>query len=174
MASSLISYLVNDNTVNSSWNPARRAQTFTTVGAITVTSIKLKIYRLGDPGTVTVALYATTAGKPSGAAIVSNDFTGTDLPTSADWYEFDITDTELAASTMYAIVVYCTSLNSSNSLKWRIDAADSTYTGGDFCYSNDAGSNWDIGAGADFMFDVWGETEGGVLVSMHVLRLLQG
>jgi len=124
------------------------AQTFVTSSAYIIESVELYLYRDGDPGTVTVSLYAADgAHKPTGAALATMTMTGTDLPNGSGavaWYNF-VFDTPYALSnaTEYVIVVHCTGVNSSNDVNWRYKITGA-YANGTFAYSTDSGGSWAI------------------------------
>ena len=105
-----------------------RAQTFT-VGTIgensdfTLYSIKLKLYRVGSPGTLTVSIRETTGyGIPIGADLTSGTYNGDTLTTNTDgeWVEIVMDSTiTLNRSTMYAIVVKAPSGSPANEVNWK-------------------------------------------------------
>ena len=101
------------------------AQTFT-VGAAahTITSVKLKLYRVGSPGTIIVSIKDTNGqGHPTGADLTSGTTNGNTLPTGSpyEWREITFT-TEYVPSwnTKYAIVVR--GGTPSNNVMWRGDS----------------------------------------------------
>ena len=85
------------------------AQTFTPSAAHTITSVKLKLYRNGSPGTMHVGIRATNAtGQPTGGTLCLGSINGSSLTTDSGgvWYEIDLGGGyPLSASTLYAIVV---------------------------------------------------------------------
>jgi hypothetical protein len=134
------------------------AQTFTPEEAHKITSVKLKLFRLGSPGTITVSIRATDgSGHPTGWDLCSGTIDGNTLTTSAigAWYEITLGDGyDLAASTKYAIIVRATSGNGSNKLYWRYDGSSPTYTGGNYeVYIG----GWSGDTAKDLMFEDWGE-----------------
>jgi len=141
------------------------AQTFT-VGAEphTVTSVKLKLLRAGNPGTITVSIRASDgSGHPTGGDLTSGTTDGNTLPTGSpyEWREISLTEYALQANTKYAIVVRALNGNSSNSLKWRADSSAPAYIDGCCETSSDSGSSWTSYTGLDMMFEVWGNATGG-------------
>ena len=122
------------------------AQTFVTSSAYIIESVSLYLYRDGDPGTVTVSLYAADeAHKPTEAALATMTMTGTDLPNGSGavaWYNF-VFDTpySLSNATEYVIVTHCTGVNSSNDVNWRY-LITGAYANGTFVYSADSGGAW--------------------------------
>jgi hypothetical protein len=153
-------YNTDDDSASTVYGVYWRAQTFT-VGSVqhTVTSVKLKLFRGGSPGTVTVSIKATNGnGHPTGSDLTSGTTNGNTLPTDPryEWREITLTEYTLSANTKYAIVVRAPSGNISNYLRWRADSSDPTYTGGNFESSSDSGSSWTAYTGYDMMFEVWG------------------
>ncbi|NOQ21591.1 MAG: hypothetical protein GQ565_02925 [Candidatus Aegiribacteria sp.] len=112
-------------------------------------------YRNGDPGTVTVSLYATSSSLPTGSPLATMTMTGTDLPLdAADWHSFTFDATYgLTNGTEYAIVVHCTGGDSSNDFNWRYKITGA-YADGRFVYSTDGGSGW-TGAASDALFKTY-------------------
>lgn len=157
------SYIVDDNTFDNFFSQYWRGQTFTTTGAYTVTSVKLKIYRSGSPGTITVSIRDTTAGKPSGIDLCSgttngNTLTGVD---PGEWREITFgAGYALNATTKYAIVIH--GGDTSNRIFWRVDTTSPAYTGGNYVSSTDSGVSWSTET-YDAMFEVWGSTGTGLL-----------
>jgi hypothetical protein len=135
-----------------------QAQTFT-VGAIghTVDSIKLKLFRAGNPGTFTVSIRATDGnGLPNGSDLTSGSVAGTSLPTTAAWFEIAVTQHTLSANTKYAIVCRSSTGDLSNYFAWRCDTSSPSYTSGNRAYSTNSGSTWSNDMNQDFMFEVRG------------------
>lgn len=141
-----------------------RAQTFT-VGASghTVTSVKLKFFRTGNPGTVTVSIRETdgsghpkSSDLPTGVGTIDGNTFTTDG--AGALYEIPLTECTLTANTKYAIVVRATSGNVNNKVWWRLDGSSPTYSDGNSEYSLDSGGSWTSDLTRDFMFEVWGNT----------------
>lgn len=135
------------------------AQTFT-VGNTgenvkhTINGVNLKIYRTGNPREITVSIYATTYGKPSGSALCSNNYNG-NIPTDEDnWEIFAFTlPATLLPDTKYAIVVG----TSNGNIAWRCDTDDPAYTGGIRVLSTNSGASWRFPyVEGDLMFEVYG------------------
>jgi hypothetical protein len=136
------------------------AQTFT-VGATghTVTSVKLKLYRVGSPGTVTVSIRATNVnGHPTGSDLTSGSIDGNSLTTDSTgaWYEIGLVPYLLSPNTKYGIVVRAPSGNSGNAGKWRYNSSSLTYSGGNYEESGNGGVLWSAIPLSDCMFEVWG------------------
>lgn len=139
------------------------AQTFTPSTSHKITKVKLLLYRVGDPGTLTVAIRATSSGKPTGSDLCSGTTDGDTLPIGSPyaWREIEFSSSyNLVASTQYAIVVRGASgVDVNNCVSWRVDSTSATYTGGNSLISTDGGSNWSISgmSGWDMLFEEWGE-----------------
>lgn len=124
----------------------------------TLTSVRLKCYRTGSPGTVTVALYKTSAGMPTGSALGTGTLNGNAFATSATLYEFTFTtELTLEVNTVYAIVVYATSGDGSNYVYWSNKTAGA-YSLGNMATSTNFGVTWTNYFNNDAYFEVWGRT----------------
>jgi hypothetical protein len=159
LGSSIYEY---NNTGDNSWTwlygSYWRAQTFTPSVAHTITSVKLKIFRVGAPGTINVCIRATSSGQPSGSDLCSGTINGDSLTTDTGgaWYEITLGGGYgLSAGTTYAIVVRATSGDGSNYVGWRADSTP-TYGGGILLTSSNSGSSWTSVANYDLMFEEWG------------------
>jgi len=135
------------------------AQTFTPTIALKVRTVKLQLYRVLLPGTITVSIKATDdTGQPTGGDLCVGTIDGDTcviLPGSA-WYEITLgPGYNLAADTKYAIVVRALNGDVFNFLGWRADKTSPTYTGGWLLHSVDGGSNWTDYLGWDLMFEEW-------------------
>ena len=133
------------------------SQTFTVPAsyAYTVTSLNLKLLRVGNPGTINIQIKRTSAGSPTGEVLCSATLNGDNIDTSATWYKVTM-DTEypLEANTVYAIIISAPSGDGSNYVKWRYVAAGG-YAGGNALTSTDSGVTWSAQT-YDFLFEVWG------------------
>lgn len=136
-----------------------KAQTFTPSEAHKIISVKLQLHRLGSPGTVTVSIRATSAGKPTGGDLCVGTTNGNTLPTNSpyEWREITLgAGYDLEADTKYAIVIRAPSGNNDNRARWRIDVSGE-YAGGNAEDSTNSGSSWlTTYPDMDFMFEEWG------------------
>lgn len=153
-------YTSGDDTYMDGHGTGWRGQTFT-VGTVghNVTSVRLKMYRVGYPGLIDVGIRLTDSGVPTGSDLTSGTIDG-DLLTETEpglWYPIQLTEYTLNPTTQYAIVVRAIDGNSTNYFAWRINYAG-TYSGGTFVYSNDSGAIWDYYDPWDYMFEVWSGT----------------
>ena len=82
----LYEYLnTGDNDSGSVYGAVWNSQSFTPTIAHIITSIKLLLYRIGSPGTLTVSIRATDgSGHPTGADLVSGTTDGATLTTTTD------------------------------------------------------------------------------------------
>lgn len=111
----------------------------------TITSIKLKLSRAGNPGTMNVYIYNADANHmPTGAVLASgsinaNTFT---TATAGDWYEIDLgAGFTPTVDNEYATAISCPSGNASNQARWRACSA-SQYPHGMAGWSTDSGGSW--------------------------------
>jgi len=152
-------YNTNDDDDRDGYTANWMAQTFTPETDHVIGKVKLKLFRVGDPGTITVSIKATSGGKPVGADLCSGTILGTDitLVDTGEWYEISFGDGfDLDIGVQYAIVVRAPSGDASNKVSWRADITDPTFTGGTFVSSSDSGVDWSTVSGVDCMFEEWG------------------
>ena len=140
------------------------AQTFTPQTTHDITSVILLLGRpAGDsPGTVTVSIRVTTAGKPSGDDLCSGTTDGNTVP-QIGWppppspeereITFD-TNPTLTAGTKYAIVVRALDGSSGDKLYWAASIS-SVYADGDQCHSS-GGSSWTLYNTRELWFEEYG------------------
>jgi len=139
-------------------------QTFTTNATLpgtshTINTIRLKLYQLGEAGTLAVGIRATnSSGAPIGLDLSSGTLGGDTITTDAGgiWYDIEVDEITLAANTSYAIVSRGTGANATNTLGWRYNSTGATYSGGNRWSSIDGGVTWVSDAGADYVFEVFG------------------
>lgn len=132
-------------------------QTFIPSIAHRITSVKLKLWRHGSPGTITVSIRATSGGRPTGGDLCSGTTNGNTLSseyTQPTWREISLGDGyNLAADTQYAIVVRAPDGDSNNDVDWWKNG--DIYAGGTRVRSTDSDSSWTSFAG-DLAFEEWG------------------
>jgi len=138
-------------------------QSFTPSLTHKITSVKLRLHRVGSPGTVTVSIRATDGdGLPTGPDLCSGTTNGNTLTTDytgGDWREITLGDGyNLSADTKYVIVVRVLDGNLDNKVGWRDDESSPTYVGGNKVGSTDNDSTWFLCLSCDTMFEEWGET----------------
>jgi hypothetical protein len=149
------------------WGAIWRAQTFVADSNHSVTSVRLKLSRLGSPGTLTVSIQPVENDDfPSGVDLTSGSTSGDNLTTN-EWRRIDFTNPyTLVGGTKYAIVLRAPYGNSSNLVRWRANTAGG-YDDGTMLQSTDSGGTWTKG-GADCMFEVWGESTSEVVAEAWV------
>jgi hypothetical protein len=153
-------YNTGDSTCLYAYDTYWNAQTFT-VGATghTGSSVKLKLFRQGSPGTVTVSIRATSGlgQHPTGSDLTIGTIDGNSLTTdtSGAWYEIPLTEYSLSPNTKYVIVVRALSGDLNNRLWWRVDYVAPAYEKGNNEYSDDGGNTWATRFEFDCMFEVW-------------------
>lgn len=147
---------------DNSGNVIYEGQTFTPSITHKITSIKLKLYRTGSPGTLTAQIRTTNGeGLPTSTVLCSGTTNCDTLTTDAasEWREITLGDGyNLSADTKYAIVLLTPSAFNppNNMLWWREDITDPTYGNGNRVYSGDDIA-WNADTGVDFIFEEWGE-----------------
>lgn len=159
-------YNTDDDTWISVFGTQWYAQTFL-VGAAghNVTSVKLKLLRVGLPGTLTVGIRATALitgwWKPTGADVANGTIDGDTLTTDGGglWYDIIMTypaasEYTLIAATRYAIVVRAIAGTPIKVVGWRCDGSGPTYAGGSYFASGDSGATWGALPTYDFMFEI--------------------
>ena len=145
-----------------------RTQVFT-VGAVglnrnfNITSIKLKLFKIGLTGPVIVSIRKVSGEAPTGPDLSVGGTTG-DLITSGApgaWHDISMSSYQLEASTKYAIVLRTTIGDGSHWLGWRRDEV-SGYPAGWKGSSINGGNNWTMYDPAidptlgHFMFEIFG------------------
>ena len=134
-------------------------QTFTTTPTShSAVSIRLVLYRVGTPSTVTISVRAVgDDGYPTGTDLTSGTLDGDALTnsTSGSWYGITLTETSLEYDQVYAICIRAEAGDGSNYVAVRKDSTGS-YTGGQAITSSSGGIAWSAGAGQDIMFQVDG------------------
>lgn len=152
------------------------AQKFFAASTHDLTSIKLKLWKNGSPGTATVSIRAVdgTTGFPTGPDLTSGTIEGSSITHTTwpgGWYEIDVSpDIVLTAGTRYAIVVaapsgtylvHCVRWLNGNSavpgdgMEWSSPAVAS-----DASWSEDGGASWKAWSPDSIchLFELWGET----------------
>lgn len=151
-------YIVDDDS-NFRLNSANDtlAQTFTPQTAHTLTEVKVKVDRVGLPGTVTLYIKAVDDdSKPTGSALSTGTFDGDTLVTEGvyEWKTVTMESVNVLSGTEYAIQMIVAGADSSNLIDWKINANDGAYTRGHTSWSTDGGSTWDNQSNAhDAMFE---------------------
>jgi len=132
------------------------AQSFTASENYDIDGVILKMYREAEePGNITLAIRAVDGeGKPTGDDLCSVTINANDITTDSNGeevtFEFD-SSTSLTNGTKYTIVLKSPA-NESTYVRWILDSSNASYAGGNYLYSEDAGSTWAVDTGADFYF----------------------
>lgn len=140
-----------------------KAQTFTMDSNNTISKIMLKISKANSSTPIpdaTVAIYATTAGVPSGSALSSKTIIAEKLALSGSDEEVVIElDTPLTVTSgaVYAIVLSSPSATSTQYVNWVFNST-SLYAGGQYYESANSGSSWTPQT-CDFVFGVYTYTQ---------------
>lgn len=139
-----------------------KAQTFTVTNAYLITSVKLKLLKVGAPTAIaTVGIRATDGeGKPTGSNLCSGTIDCATLTTDSNgaWYEITLGDGySLQAATKYAIVLDCPSATITKHPSWRMHTSGG-YDDGQYLTSSDGGTTWTSFID-DFMFEGWGHED---------------
>lgn len=136
-------------------------QTFTTSPySHSSVDVRLRLYRVGTPSTVTVSLRAVDdSGFPTGDDLTSGTIDGDDLTTdtAGSWYGVVLTETSLNYDETYAICIRAEAGDGSNYVAVREDTTGA-YTGGQAITSSSAGISWSFATGKDIMFQIDGNT----------------
>lgn len=167
MSTKYQSYIEPDNGSNAVYGARWFCETFTLTAAQahTITSVKLKINKLGSPGTFDIAIRAVDgAHKPILPNLCIGSVAEADIPAGRTWYEITLgAGAALDASTEYAIVMSAPSGdNDDNEVQFSIDTG-SGYAEGAFEMSSDSGSSWTVFVDeGDILFEEWGDPPIGV------------
>jgi hypothetical protein len=145
-------YNTGDDGAETAGGSVHIGQYFKATQEYTTTSIKMKLYRVGSPDTITLSLYNVSGGVPTGAAIATDTYNGNSLTTDAggEWVEFTI------SYSLNRIQDYAFAVSGPNvgTIKVRKQGSATTYGNGYIV--QDPGTGWSTIAAADCMFEVWG------------------
>jgi len=155
-------------------------QTFTPEEDYDITSVILKLYRTGTPGTVTVSIRATDVnGKPTGPDLCVGTVNGNGITTDSAGVEITFTfgsPSSLVVGNQYALILKSPT-NELTYISWKIDKASASYNGGSTFISYDAGVTWaadPAGGDGDFYFKTYGFTTGEVVIEGFRKILVSG
>lgn len=156
------------------------AQTWTPSNAYTMTKVKLLIYRVGSPGTVTLSITEVDGeGAPTGEDLDSVDINGdllTDDP-AGEWAEFDGFELMVSPAAQKALVLRSRGGDPfDDQVHWRFSTPDpdggdpADYEGGQGYKSYTPFVDWDPHSvyynwdpyTVDFLFEIWGFEPGHV------------
>jgi hypothetical protein len=144
------------------------AQTFTPSTSFTVTSVKVKIYRVGNPlediysG---IGIYATSGGVPVWGSELAGGIYYPSLVTDntdGEWITINLSEQDpgsanLVAGTEYALLLVpgADMYLPDFSIGWRVDASSPSYSGVAQVSYSDPISWSNISPNSDFMFEIW-------------------
>jgi hypothetical protein len=133
-------------------------QGFITTDEYTITSVRLKMYRAGNPGIVTASIRAADGeGEPTGPDLCSGTIDGNTFTTSisGEWYRvpFNV-GTLLPNASQYTIVVRAVAGDVSNYIKWRANSGGG-YSGGVSGISTNSGETWTDFQATDHVFETY-------------------
>lgn len=140
------------------------AQTFTPTEDYSIAGVRIRCYRVGNPGNVTASIRVTVGGiptsMPSGVAAdsASGTVNGNNFNTYVygEWEEIPFTTQyAMTGGVTYSIIVRAIAGGVANYVNWNRDTTGS-YTGGQSCSSVNSGVNWIAIAGSDYAFEVAG------------------
>jgi len=129
------------------------AQTFTPLEAHTIVSVRLLLYRVGNPGLVRASITPTDAqGHPILAWLTSGEIDGISLTLDDDgaWAPIPFPGSPLAVGRKYGIVLRA----QARGLWWRGDWRN-RYPRGNLFTSGNSGQTWSPSTW-DFLFEDWG------------------
>lgn len=157
------SYEVNDDNFIAPNTTQQYCQTFTPSTNHTVSSVYVKAYKVGTPGTLNVDIKAVDgSSKPTGAALATGSIDPSTFTTDSggSWYEITLgAGAAITASTEYAIVFRSSgSSDVNNCTRLRSDNTSPTYAGGQRGYSSNSGSTWAMSTSYDILFQEWDTT----------------
>ena len=137
-------------------------QSFPIPIAHTITKVKMLLYRVGSPGTLSICLKTADGDtKPTGDDLLTGTTDGDTLPTGSpyEWREVTLSNGSSKLSPgIYCLILKALSGDGDNRPCWREDTSDA-YPGGTSGYTLD-GSTWNIRSSNDFLFQIWGSRTG--------------
>ncbi len=164
MATKYENYITGDDGFVAVWTSGWYAQTFTPSINHIITSVKVKVHRVGaSPGTFTAHIRATTSDLPSGTDLGSGTTNGDDVTdnTDGEWIEITLSVGVFASTDKYALILSGPAgASAGNYLGWHDDGSSPTYTGGALCTSGDSGGSWAENTDQDQLFEEWGDPQG--------------
>lgn len=140
-------------------------QSITYAESYTISSVKVYMMRLNDPGDIICELFAADgSGNPTGAALASVTVDAITLMPDQlveDWREFTFdVPYAIVADTQYALSFRTTIGGGTIYATLADNTADNSYAGGTGFYSVDSGANY-ANLPYDYFFETWGEVGGG-------------
>lgn len=126
--------------------------------AFTVTVFNIFGFRTGNPGTITVELYAANGNLPTGSVLSSGTYNGNTLGTSypGAWIDINMSAFNLQPSTKYIAVIKVLSGSWGNSLNLLFKLGGNLYSGGMWIHTSNSGSSWTENSNDDLNFRIYG------------------
>jgi len=164
-------YITGDDDGASSYYDRWTGQSFTIGNVGTnvsqyITSVRLKLYKTGNPGAVTVSIRATELSGgpppnvpiPTGSDLTTGTTNGDTLTTdtAGEWRNITLTHYALTKGVTYAICIRAVSGDTDNRVYWRCNSTSSGYAGGHIHLSTDSGSTWSYYDTIDAIFELYG------------------
>lgn len=156
-------YNTGDDGTDRVYSQYWQAQTFTPSEGHRITSVKLKLRRIGSPGILFARIRATDEnGHPTGDDLCSGSIDSAIISsTAAAWYEITLgAGAELSPDVKYAIVCNTSGGSYNDYIEWSCDNSSPTYEKGWGVVSENFGSTWADRLTRDYMFEEWGEPVG--------------
>lgn len=137
-----------------------RAQTFVATNLLSISKVTISIRTSsgGLSGNITLGIYATSAGLPTGAALATQTVAMSSLATNTDYMALEFTlisALDVTPGDTYAVVLsHAEGASANDAFVWRY-LATGTYSGGSRITSSNSGSSWTATTG-DYAFQIDG------------------
>jgi hypothetical protein len=128
------------------------AEQIVATGPYTITSIKLKLDKIGSGQDVTGYVFDDNGGNP-GTAYAASTVLAANIPTD-DWVEFTFSSPPTAPDGVYWIGLGCPTYNASNRIRWRAANADNALTGTHIADSTPTWAHY--GSGDTHTYQIYG------------------
>jgi len=136
-------------------------------------AVRLMLYRVGEPGTVTVGVTETDdTGLPLGDDLVVGTFNGDYVTnnTAGAWYTILMNSEDgFANDVVYAVVISAESGDDDDYICVRLDDSAATYAGGSAITTTNGGLSWSADTDNDLMFAISGRA----LISIEDAKCFQ-
>jgi uncharacterized membrane protein len=178
----------SDDTYTQVYGTERRAQEFQCTSDLYIKYVKLKVYRVGNPGNLEVSIRQT----PDGAILDSVTVNANLFSTSASYVTFTFSSGwhHYHSTSHYYIVLKATTGSAGNEVRWRVDTGDllfgenphyhhgSTYyyawrsSDGGTTWSQSKFGTWPLDVYGTSMFEIYGAVPGATLPFSYSLSAL--
>lgn len=154
-----------DDYVNFGNTSEWRAETFTPSSNHTISSVVVKLWRSGSPGTVTTSIQATSGGFPDGSNLgLGSTIDGNSLTTNAAGEDITVTFSpavSVSSGTEYAFLMKCLSHpGGTNYLRWNMNSTGGGESASAVVTGN-SGASWADFGTYIFYHDIYGDPAGG-------------